>query len=461
MGRKESIMKGTDRMFKALWKLRGAAAMVIVALAWAGLPDYAIAQGEWTIKTSMPTAREVAAVGVVNGIVYVAGGEAANDCTFLHTLEAYDPTTDTWTTKTDMPARRRSAAGAVANGLFYAMGGNDHCSGALGTVEAYDPTTDTWATKASMPTPRTALAGVELGGIIYAIGGEDSARLVVDTVESYDPATNAWTTRASMPTARHSLTAAVANGKIYAIGGGTVAGMTAAVEEYDPIANTWATKAPMLVERGSFPGAGTVNGLVYVVGGQSYCSQGPDPTFEVYDPLADAWSFGPDPLVTHGSLAGAAAVNGMFYAIGGWLGNSNTYLATVEAFSPVVTVTVTIDIKPGTYPNCVHIDGHGVIPVAVLGSAELDVTQLDVDTLEFAGLVVKIKGNGDPQCSVEDVSGDFSNGPEGEPDGFDDLVCHFVDDPDAWSPGEGEACVTGNLVDGTPIEGCDSICVQE
>lgn len=120
-------------------------------------------------------------------------------------------------------------------------------------------------------------------------------------------------------------------------------------------------------------------------------------------------------------------------------------------------ITVAIDIKPGNYPNALNSNGHGVIPVAILGGAHFDVAEIDVSTLSFAGLVVRVKGKGMPQCSVEDVSGDFTNGPEGVPDGYDDLVCHFVDDPATWTVGDGEATLTGQLLDGTPFEGTDSI----
>jgi hypothetical protein len=91
---------------------------------------------------------------------------------------------------------------------------------------------------------------------------------------------------------------------------------------------------------------------------------------------------------------------------------------------------ITIDIKPGSYPNCFNIKSHGVIPVAVLGRADFDIAQIDVSTLHFAGLDVRVKGNGAPQCSVEDVSGDFTY-PEGAPDGYLDLVCQFVNDSTA------------------------------
>ncbi|MBN1930462.1 MAG: hypothetical protein JW786_02495 [Desulfobacterales bacterium] len=123
-----------------------------------------------------------------------------------------------------------------------------------------------------------------------------------------------------------------------------------------------------------------------------------------------------------------------------------------------VPLDVGIDIKPGSYPNCFNINGHGAIPVAILGSVVLDVNQIDIGTIQFGGLDVRVKGNGTPQCSVEDVSGDFTS-PEGAPDGIPDLVCHFVDDAGSWSPDNGTATLTGMLVDGTKIQGTDEICI--
>jgi hypothetical protein len=108
----------------------------------------------------------------------------------------------------------------------------------------------------------------------------------------------------------------------------------------------------------------------------------------------------------------------------------------------------------------VNINGNGVIPVAVLGSADFDVTQINVDTLDFAGLDVRIRGNDTPQCAVEDVSGDFTT-PEGAPDGFPDLVCQFVDDPAHWLPDDNStATLTGALFNGTPFQGTDTICTM-
>ena len=121
------------------------------------------------------------------------------------------------------------------------------------------------------------------------------------------------------------------------------------------------------------------------------------------------------------------------------------------------TTLVQIDIKPGSYPNAININGNGVIPVAIVGSAEFDVTQVVIDSLSFAGLEVRVKPNGVSQCSISDVTG-----PEGVPDGFNDLVCQFVDDPLQWLPGDGVADLTGTFLVGgeaAPFKGTDEITI--
>lgn len=134
--------------------------------------------------------------------------------------------------------------------------------------------------------------------------------------------------------------------------------------------------------------------------------------------------------------------------------NEGPLFVTVDDISldiDIVTVQpVEIDIKPGSDPNCFNINGNGVIPVAILGSADLDVSEIDVTTLSFAGLEVRVRGNKGPLCSIE-----YSN-----EDTFPDLVCHFEDEAENWTAGtEPEADITGALFDGTPISGTDEICI--
>jgi len=121
-----------------------------------------------------------------------------------------------------------------------------------------------------------------------------------------------------------------------------------------------------------------------------------------------------------------------------------------ESECPTAVLKVQIDIKPGSDPNCFNVNGHGVIPVAVMGSNSFDVSNIDQSTLSFAGLEVRVRGNKGPLCSLEDV----------DMDGLLDLVCHFSDDTTNWAPGESStAVVSGNLIDGSAFNGSDTICV--
>jgi len=141
--------------------------------------------------------------------------------------------------------------------------------------------------------------------------------------------------------------------------------------------------------------------------------------------------------IPHGSTLNFAIING----------------DTVECiFENTIGITrINIDIKPGSDPNCFNNDGHGVIPVAILGSDTFVVTNVDTTTLTLDSQEVKTKGNGDPQTNIEDVNGD----------GFNDLVVKIIDTDGTYLVGTGTATLTGNLFDGTPIEGTDSICITQ
>lgn len=126
------------------------------------------------------------------------------------------------------------------------------------------------------------------------------------------------------------------------------------------------------------------------------------------------------------------------------------YTTSTQTLTPIVqTQNVAIDIKPNSDKNCFNINGHGVIPVAILGSMDFSVSQIDTNSLSFGGLAVRVRGNKGALCSIE-----YSNEDE-----YLDLICHFEDNSSNWNAGDGDAMVTGSLIDGTNFEGSDSICV--
>jgi len=99
------------------------------------------------------------------------------------------------------------------------------------------------------------------------------------------------------------------------------------------------------------------------------------------------------------------------------------------------TISVDIDIKPGSGPNSINPRGKGVIPVAILGGANLD---LDVSSLAFG------PDGASPAHGAGHVEGD-------------NLVVHFRTQDTGIVKGDTEACVTGETNGGTPIKGCDAI----
>jgi glutamine cyclotransferase len=90
---------------------------------------------------------------------------------------------------------------------------------------------------------------------------------------------------------------------------------------------------------------------------------------------------------------------------------------------PKPATVVAVDIKPGSCPNPVNVKSKGVLPIAILGTVDYDVTTIDPISIRLTGI--------EPLRSVyEDVAGPVSDGndcnciTEG-PDGFLDLTLKF------------------------------------
>jgi len=112
---------------------------------------------------------------------------------------------------------------------------------------------------------------------------------------------------------------------------------------------------------------------------------------------------------------------------------------------PEPSTGVLIDIKPDSDTNTINPRSRGIIPVAILGSDTFDVADVDVGTLAFG------TGAAQPTDKKGSQITDMNS------DGFADLVSHYRTAETGIAFGDTEACITGTLLDGSAIEGCDAI----
>jgi N-acetylneuraminic acid mutarotase len=190
---------------------------------------YDVSADSWDTQTLTPAPvgqeRGSSAMGVIDGVVYIAGGLRGGSAVTL--ASTYDVANGAWATLDPLPAKRDHLVGAAHGGRFYAVGGRTGTiSGVKGEVFEYDPAgAGGWLSKSPLPTPRGGIAGATLNSVLYVFGGEGSAEPggLFSQVEAYDFAADSWTVLAPMPTPVHGTGAASWNGKIYIPGGGIVA----------------------------------------------------------------------------------------------------------------------------------------------------------------------------------------------------------------------------------------------
>jgi hypothetical protein len=126
-------------------------------------------------------------------------------------------------------------------------------------------------------------------------------------------------------------------------------------------------------------------------------------------------------------------------------------------------IAVSVDIKPGSCPNSLNVGSRGVLPVAIVGTADFDATTVDPVTVALDGVPPL-------RWSLEDVATPFAGDPfschDFEGDGQFDLSFKFNTQEIAGVIGaacSGDEIVltlTGETFDGVPIEGEDAVVIR-
>ncbi len=148
-------------------------------------------------------------------------------------------------------------------------------------------------------------------------------------------------------------------------------------------------------------------------------------------------------------------------------GQSDTADSTLT-IDPKPAIVVAVDIKPGSCPNPVNVKSSGVLPIAILGTGDYDVTTIDPTSIRLAGVEPLRNSFEDVAAPVLDAND--CNCIEAGPDGLVDLTLKFETQRIVEALGEvndGDVRVlslTGVLYDSmpfeTPIEGADCILIR-
>lgn len=130
------------------------------------------------------------------------------------------------------------------------------------------------------------------------------------------------------------------------------------------------------------------------------------------------------------TAAGTYTIEASVANIGDSMADSMMGLDGIVLGSTVLEVEV--DVKPGSKENVINTKSRGVVPVAILGSAGLDVRQIDVSALRFGP---KEASEAHGRGHYEDVNGD----------GALDLVVHFRVQECGFESQDETATLTGTL----------------
>jgi hypothetical protein len=110
-------------------------------------------------------------------------------------------------------------------------------------------------------------------------------------------------------------------------------------------------------------------------------------------------------------------------------------------------IPVQIDIKPGTFPNSINLGSGGAVAVAIFSSPMFDASKVDPLSVVLAGATIKLKGNGAPLFSLQDIN----------QDGLVDMLVHVNTQALELTDEDSDAILTARISDGQRIRGTDFV----
>lgn len=106
----------------------------------------------------------------IGGKLYAVGGRFNTYEYNTNLLDVCDPAKNTWSSLKSMLSARSGSAVAVLDGKIFVFGG-ERLGGTFNQAEAYDPVADVWAELAAMPMSAHGTGAVTIGEAIYIPAG--------------------------------------------------------------------------------------------------------------------------------------------------------------------------------------------------------------------------------------------------------------------------------------------------
>ncbi|XP_024059386.1 kelch-like protein 31 [Terrapene carolina triunguis] len=259
--------------------------------------SYRDPDGNWNKMAEMPAKSFNQCVIVMDGFLYVAGGEDQNDARnqakhAVNSLCRYDARFNAWLHLASMLHKRTHFSLSAYNGLLYAIGGRN-AEGVLASIDCYIPSTNSWQSKAGMEIPRCCHASTVIDGKILVTGGYVN-NCYSRTVCSYEPSTDTWRDRAGLSTPRGWHCAATWADRAYVLGGSQLGPRgervdVIPVECYNPGTGQWSYVAP--VPTGvSTAGVTILDGRICLVGGWNESGKKYQKCVQSYNPELNEWA---------------------------------------------------------------------------------------------------------------------------------------------------------------------------
>jgi N-acetylneuraminic acid mutarotase len=137
--------------------------------------DTAIPALGWTSRAAMPETRNHFQAVVLDGRIYVLGGQRGHDCgnTNLTSAHVYDPGTNQWSALAPLPAERSHFEMSVFawNGRIVLGAGVSNTVLNVATVFAYEVANDRWVRWPDLPSARRSPILQRIGSqLIYTVG---------------------------------------------------------------------------------------------------------------------------------------------------------------------------------------------------------------------------------------------------------------------------------------------------